>query len=72
MTSGTFTVTLTVVDDSGLASSPVTQSVFINDPPVAAFTFTKNFLVVAFDGTGSIDDNAVTTYRWNWNDSSAV
>lgn len=69
---GTFTVTLTVVDDEGSTSSPVTQSVFINDPPVAAFTFVENFLAVDFDGTTSTDDNAVTTFRWNWNDSTPV
>ena len=42
----------------------------INDRPVSAFTFTKTYLVVDFDGLGSSEDDEVVAYRWNFNDSS--
>ncbi|WP_143747315.1 PKD domain-containing protein [Marinibacterium profundimaris] len=73
--SGTFTVTLTVIDDSGTASS--TQSsqrqIVIDDAPVAE-AGPDQFVTaseVTFDGGGSTDsDGTVTSWQWDFGDGS--
>ncbi|MFF1574792.1 PKD domain-containing protein [Leifsonia sp. NPDC058292] len=74
---GTFTVTLTVTDDKGLASAPVQQQVTTvavpNQAPTASFTATPNGLTVAVDGGASTDpDGTVASYAWNFGDGATA
>lgn len=70
---GTFSVTLTVVDDRGLAST-TTQQVTVrppNVPPTAAFTLAPTGLKLAVDAAGSSDpDGTLTGYAWDWGDGT--
>jgi PKD repeat protein len=73
---GTYTVKLTVTDDKG-ATGFTTKTVTVtappapNQPPVAAFTATPTNLSVAFDaGTSSDPDGTISSYAWNFGDSS--
>ena len=38
-------------------------------PPSASFTFSCVALTCAFDGSGSTDDNGISSYSWNFGDS---
>jgi PKD repeat protein len=71
---GTYSVSLTVTDDDGAASSPYSQNVVVsvpNSPPVAAFTWTANGLSVTFDSSASYDpDGNVVGWLWNFGDGS--
>lgn len=72
---GTYTVRLTVRDDSGTGSATgeSTLSVRVNDPPVALAGPDQlvTASVVAFDGTGSFDrDDAIAQYVWDFGDGS--
>lgn len=73
--SGTYTITLTVTDNLG-AIGTTSQNVTVNQvianiPPVAAFTFTTNFLSINLDGTGSSDsDGQVVSWNWSFGDGS--
>ncbi len=42
----------------------------VNQPPVAAFTFSCSGLSCTFDGTGSTDDVGVTSYAWDFGDNT--
>ena len=72
--SGTFRVTLTVIDNDGLSDS-TTQTVRVSSPqqrPTARFSFTPNNpqpnQTVTFDGRNSSDpDGAINAYRWDLN-----
>ncbi|SDO31354.1 PKD repeat-containing protein [Nakamurella panacisegetis] len=69
---GTYAVSLTVTDNWG-GSATTTQSITVapNQAPVAAFTSQASDLVVAVDGTQSVDaDGTVASYDWNWGDNS--
>ncbi|UYG18186.1 PKD domain-containing protein [Brachybacterium huguangmaarense] len=72
---GTYPVTLTVTDDSGMTSS-VTNSVTVlapNDPPTASFTSTASGLTASVDGTASSDpDGSLVGYSWDWGDGTAA
>ncbi len=71
--SGTYNVTLTVVDDdaaSGVKTTAVPITIVIL-PPTAAFTTDIDDLHVAFDGTTSSDpDGTVQSYSWDFGDGS--
>ena len=75
---GSFTVTLTVTDDRGASSQPVTTTVTVNvgqQPPTASpggpYAGTIN-QQVAFDGTGSSDpDGSVVSYAWRFGDGNS-
>jgi PKD repeat protein len=74
---GVYNVTLTVTDNEGASDSSTLaiQVGSVNQPPVAAFTFTPtNPLVnawVQFDASGSSDpDGSIANYAWNFGDGS--
>ncbi|WP_455211666.1 PKD domain-containing protein [Kaarinaea lacus] len=74
---GTYTVVLTVTDDSGNTdSASLTIEVAVpNVPPVAEISGPTNGtegVAVSFDGSGSSDpDGSVVAYDWDFGDNSA-
>ena len=73
---GTYTVTLTVVDNSGrsaIANSTATVlgEIYVNALPIAVFNALSSVTVnqqVSFDASGSNDtDGAIVGYRWDFN-----
>ncbi len=70
----TYQVTLTVTDDKGATSTPLTKPVTVsagNQKPVANFTSTTNQLTASFNGTSSSDpDGSVASYAWEFGDGS--
>jgi PKD repeat protein len=75
-TAGTYSVTLTVTDDDGAASTMPTQLTVTappaNQAPVAAFTATSTDLTVALDAVGSTDpDGDVVAWAWAFGDGSS-
>lgn len=43
-------------------------AVAINQPPVAAFTFSCNQLTCSFNASSSSDDNGISSYSWDFGD----
>ena len=75
--SGVFTATLSVTDDSGVANQTTTDSVTIrvNAPPVPAAIVPDEPVAVgeavSLDGTGSLDeDGAIISYLWDFGDGA--
>ena len=76
---GTYTVTLTVIDDEGAQSAPVSTTATIDPPPAnlpptsdpnGPYTGTTG-QPVAFDGSGSSDsDGTIVSYDWNFGDGN--
>jgi PKD repeat protein len=69
---GTYTVSLTVTDNSGSTGSTsqaVTVSV-ADQPPVASFTQSCSALTCSFTSTSSDPDGTVTGYSWNFGDGA--
>lgn len=69
---GDQTVSLTVTDNDG-ATDTITKTVTTtaNAAPHAAFTFSANDLAVAFDGSGSSDDDGtIASYAWDFGDGA--
>ena len=71
--SGTYTVSLTVTDSNGLATTAEKQ-VVVQAPnvlPTAAFETTANGLTVSADASASADsDGSLASYAWNWGDGT--
>ncbi|WP_374311546.1 PKD domain-containing protein [Microbacterium sp.] len=69
---GVYTATLTVTDNLGTVSAPVSHDVTVSHAtPVAAFTSSAAGLTVSFDATtSSASDGATLEYSWNWGDGS--
>ena len=71
---GTYSVTLTVTDDAGdsdsTTSSVTVSSGTTDDPPTASFTYSCTDLGCSFDGSGSTDDNGISSYAWDFGDGN--
>jgi PKD repeat protein len=63
---GSFTVTLTVINNNGAAGSRIQT---ITTYPVAAFTSSCNGLTCSFDG--SVSQGNVRSYAWTYGDGSS-
>jgi PKD repeat protein len=71
-TPGTYTITLSVVDNFTATSLPKTVEVTVpSSPPVASFSSTVNRLNVAFDASASTSafGGAITSYLWDFGDT---
>ncbi|AXE39668.1 PKD domain-containing protein [Acidipropionibacterium virtanenii] len=72
---GTYQVSLTITDSSGMTSTS-TKPVVVqsqNVLPTASFTSTVNGLTASVDGTASGDtDGSIAGYSWNWGDGTAA
>jgi serine protease len=42
----------------------------VDNPPTANFTFSCNGLVCSFNGSGSTDDNGISSYSWTFGDGT--
>ena len=68
---GTYTIRLTVTDNSGGAGT-TTTSVTVQAAPTAAFTSTCDITDCAFDASASTDsDGTVASYSWDFGDGTA-
>ena len=71
---GSYTVTLTVVDSNGL-SAVSTRTVNVTGPnaaPTAQATASATGLTVTADGSGSSDpDGQIVSYEWDWGDGES-
>jgi PKD repeat protein len=67
-----YKVKLTVIDTAGATGSQ-SQTINVNTPPVASFTFACNLLTCSFDGSGSRDsDGTVTSFTWDFGDHTTA
>lgn len=73
-TEGTYTVTLTVMDDDGAASDPpASRTVSVspaNEGPTAEFTFSCADLVCQFSDSSSDPDGTIAAWSWDFGDGS--
>ncbi len=73
---GTYTVTVTVADDSGRLASSIADKTITDRPPIALFSESSTTMVVGgnihFDASGSSDpDGAIVDYSWDFGDGTA-
>lgn len=69
--SGSYTVSLTVVDDGGARATTTINVVAVNLPPVAVASVTCLYLVCSYDGSASSDsDGTVRSYVWAFGDGT--
>ncbi len=78
-TTGSFTVSLTGLDESGTAtgaSATLTLNAIVappNSAPVAAFSVSNSFLNINLDASASTDDDGDTlTYQWDLGDGNSA
>jgi PKD repeat protein len=71
---GTYTVTLTVVDDAGgVDTQTASVTVVPNIAPVALFSASMSNLTVSVDAAAAYDpDGTIVSYSWNWGDATAT
>lgn len=70
---GTYSVTLTVTDDSGNSASAVDTVTVVNAVPMASFSVSCTGLKCSFDGRGSSDsDGSIAAYAWNFGDGTTA
>jgi PKD repeat protein len=69
---GTYNITLTVTDETGMAGSKTSPVQIIDTKPTAAFTYVPNGFVVDFDASGSWDDYGIVSYTWDWGDGTSL
>jgi PKD repeat protein len=70
---GTYTVTLTVIDDQGARSTPFSRNVTATPPnqaPTANFTFSCSGLGCTFTSTSSDPDGSIASYSWSFGDGA--
>ena len=70
---GSYTVTLTVTDNQGAASAPVSRTVGVTPPnqaPTANFTFSCSGLGCNFTSTSSDPDGSIASYSWTFGDGA--
>ncbi|WP_109507506.1 S8 family serine peptidase [Nocardioides speluncae] len=76
-TAGEYRVTLTVTDDKGQVSAPVSKTVRAGTPPTgqpprASFTVFCQWGSCTFNGTASTDpDNDIASYAWTFGDGQS-
>ncbi len=67
---GTYTVTLTVVDDDGIEGKTSEKIVLENVFPIANFTYTKDGKIVMFFDNSSDEDGAIVNWTWDFGDGN--
>ncbi|MBU0685138.1 MAG: PKD domain-containing protein [Thermoplasmatota archaeon] len=68
---------ITVTPNGPKGSSCTVDDMFkvapsVDNPPVAAFTFTVSGLTVNVDASGSSDDKGIVSYTWTWDDGTTT
>ncbi len=74
---GTYTVTLTVIDNNGATDSSTSTKNVLNRPPLALFTENATTVstgeVIHFDASGSYDtDGYIVSYHWDFGDENTT
>ena len=71
---GTYQVNLSATDTTGLRGWTVKDVIILEEAnlaPIAAYTFTRDLMTVAMEGSGSTDlDGTIVDYHWYWGDMS--
>jgi PKD repeat protein len=67
---GTYTITLTVMNNDGLTSTD-SELVTVHWPPLlASFTYTVDGLTVNVNASSSSSENGIVSYVWDWGDGT--
>ncbi len=74
---GTYTVTLTVIDNDGATGSSTSTKTVLNRPPLASFTENATTVrteeVINFDASESYDpDGSIVSYYWDFGDGNTT
>src|SRR4030042_1689812 len=57
--------------DTGTAMQDVTVEPYVDQPPVAMFSYSTNYLMASFDASMSTDDIGIVSYDWDFGDGMA-